>query len=502
MPLNLLKLQEQLSYEIDNGGMCFGIAHMAIQAIIRDDLRTYIKRIDYLEKVLPAYRYNDENTAIRIIKYKIKLAEKKRLKIFKGQLRASFNDEELILLNIRSWLDGVQIYNGSLKVFPTIYQGNAREKARKLFYKNSYDKQDRSIFLAIKEVGMLTREWMEDLFKIIKDSKEPIAYSISSDGHMIAVGKSSNYNSIYLISHDYHTCITNEENLYKRVLYSFNLDQKINDIALCVCKFSYKEQKIISNKYYPPKYDEHLGKLLSIAMMQNNILVIHECLEQINKSKGINTQVLLAAKHSDGTPGLSLALQYAHAEAIKIYMKTIVESGISMTDKLVLLAAKDSDGTPGLSIAFEDGYAEAIKIYIETIVESRISITDKLVLLAAKRHDGTPGLFMALQKGHAEAIKIYIEIILKSNIIKKQELLAAKMPDGTSGLFMALQKGHAEASKAYTETISESRISIRDKQELLADTFLNKALKNSGNIDSYLTDDSSGEWWNDIFSSL
>ena len=95
MPLNLLGLQKELGYKVNDGGICHGIAHMAIQAIIRDDLGTYIKRIHYLDKVFT--EHDDENTAIQAITNKITSAEEKRLKIFKQKQRPSFNNEELIL---------------------------------------------------------------------------------------------------------------------------------------------------------------------------------------------------------------------------------------------------------------------------------------------------------------------------------------------------------------------------------------------------------------------
>ena len=414
MPLNLLGLQKELGCKVNDGGICHGIAHMAIQAIIRDDLGTYIKRIHYLDKVLT--EHDDENTAIQAITNKITSAEEKRLKIFKQKQRPSFNNEELILLNIRSWLDGVQIYQGSSEVLTVKSQNYELLRAQELFYKNSHDERDRSIFLITNELGMLTREWMSVLFLKIKYSKEPIAYSISSPEHIIAVGKSSNFKSIYLINHDKHRCITDEENLYLQVLNSFGY-QKTYNIALSISKFSYKNQKVIYRCNRLTRCSKHLGKLLNIAMMENNIPAIYECLKQINKTKGISKQELLAAKDNKGYPGLHIALQNGHAEAIKVYIKTIVEtSGIGIRDEQELLATKAPDGHPGLFMALRNGHAEAIKVYIETIVEtSRIGIRDKQELLAAKAPSGYPGLFVALQLGHSEAVSCYLKNIKDDN---------------------------------------------------------------------------------------
>ncbi|MBK2035593.1 ankyrin repeat domain-containing protein, partial [Francisella tularensis subsp. novicida] len=77
MAIDLLKLQKKLGYDVDTGGMCYGIAYMAIQAIIRDDLAAYISRIEYLEKTLSQHN-NNQDAAINEIVEKINVAYEKR----------------------------------------------------------------------------------------------------------------------------------------------------------------------------------------------------------------------------------------------------------------------------------------------------------------------------------------------------------------------------------------------------------------------------------------
>ncbi|KHS54779.1 hypothetical protein RB23_04570, partial [Francisella tularensis subsp. holarctica] len=67
MAIDLLKLQNKLGYGVAARGMCHGIAYMAIQAIIRDALETYISRIRYLEETLSQHNNNQDAAINEII---------------------------------------------------------------------------------------------------------------------------------------------------------------------------------------------------------------------------------------------------------------------------------------------------------------------------------------------------------------------------------------------------------------------------------------------------
>ncbi|MBK2356673.1 ankyrin repeat domain-containing protein [Francisella hispaniensis] len=452
MAIDLLKLQEKLGYSVNKGGMCYGIAYMAIQAIIRDDLERYISRINYLEKTLLQHN-NNQDDAIDEIVEKINAAYEKR------KNKQNLDSEEIKLLDILNWLDGVQIYFNQNKLFS---DSQNYEIATNFFSANTNqeEKENRKIFVIAKELNMLTEKLINDIFDKIDNSKDPIAFSLSSVDHIISIGKSSNYMPIYLISHDIHKHITSSRHLYSEVIHAFNYSLRT---ALSIMTYSYQEANI-SIKYVTNNLDkDDLPKLLCIALKEGHPEAIKAYIGCISNLRGINKQELLAAKKPNGIPGLFMALQNGHSEAVKAYIEGIFNfDGIN---KQELLAAKSKDVTPGLYMSLYNGHSEAVKVYIECI--SNFDGIDKQELLAAKTQDGTPGLCMALQDGHSEAIKVYIECISKFAGINKQELLAAKIQDdGTPGLFMALQEGQSAAIKAYIESIS-NLVGI-DKQELLA----------------------------------
>ncbi|AEE87498.1 hypothetical protein FNFX1_1112 [Francisella cf. novicida Fx1] len=452
MAIDLLKLQKKLGYSVDTGGMCYGIAYMAIQAIIRDDLVTYISRIEYLEKTLSQHN-NNQDAAINEIVEKINVAYEKR------KNKQNLDCDEIKLLDILNWFDGVQIYHNYNNV---LSGGRNYEIATNFFSANTNqnEKENRKIFVIAKELNILTKELIDDIFDKIDNSKEPIAFSLSTSDHIISIGKSSNYKPIYLINHDIHKHILNERSLYSEVFCAFKYSMRI---ALSIFRYSYQEENI-SIKYVTNNLDkDDLCNLLCLALQDGYVEAIKVYIDAISNLSGINKQQLLAAKKkNDGAPGLCLALQNGHSEAIKVYIEGI--SNLSGINKQELLAAKKQNGTPGLFMALQEGHSEAIKVYIEGI--SNLSGINKQQLLAAKRSDGTPGLSVALYCGHAEAIKTYIEGITNLSGINKQELLAAKISDGTPGLFMALQNGHAEAIKAYIEGIFN--IPGINRRELLA----------------------------------
>ncbi len=187
---------------------------------------------------------------------------------------------------------------------------------------------------------------------------------------------------------------------------------------------------------------------------------------------GTDLLTLLNAKDGNGTPGLFMALQNGHDDAISAYGELLEAAGISGADLLTLLSTEDTNGTPGLYMALQEGRANAIRAYGELLKAMRIPDTELLTLLNAKDTNGRTGLFMALQEGHADAIKAYGEL-LKAMRIPDTELLTllnAKDTNGRTGLFMALQEGHADAIKAYGELLEATRIPDTELLALLSTT--------------------------------
>ena len=199
-----------------------------------------------------------------------------------------------------------------------------------------------------------------------------------------------------------------------------------------------------------------------------------------------STDTVEAANDSDVTvlaaltPSL-LYLLMRHGQlnnsSMDLLKTTLSEVRSDNLHKLIeLLAAKRGDGTPGLFVALQNGHHEAISAYFEVIKQLRDTIEPGVIweLLAAKDKIGTSGLHMALEHGHPQAIRAYVEGIKQFGAIIEpgglKELLAAKDEFGNSGLVMALQNGDQEVISAYVECINQFRDIIGPEaiKELLA----------------------------------
>jgi ankyrin repeat protein len=228
----------------------------------------------------------------------------------------------------------------------------------------------------------------------------------------------------------------------------------------------------ISNK--PVKVEKKLTLFASDLLTPTHIYYLlannfHHDLDQLwnrlKKSGGSSLEnlfTLVAAKNSEGTPGLWWALQDGHAEVIKIYKKFLPE--FCESEYLIdLLAAKDEEGTPALYMALQNGHTEAIKAYGELL---QFADSNYLVeLLAAKDEDGTPGLCMALRYGRADTIREYgklIQSIPGAEVGDLVDILAAKASNEVPGLSMALIAGHGAAIEAYGELLQLLGLKVGD----------------------------------------
>ncbi len=203
---------------------------------------------------------------------------------------------------------------------------------------------------------------------------------------------------------------------------------------------------------------------------------LREMISQLDtlRRSGVNLLNLLSAKAVNATPGLYMALQEGHADAIRAYGELLKATDISGADLLNLIHAQDENGTPGLYMALQEGHADAIRAYGELLKATDISGADLLNLIRAQDENGTPGLYMALQEGHADAIRAYGELLKGAQIagLDLLDLFSAKHIDGTPGLYIALQQGHRNAIAAYCNVILTTSTQLDKNQKTLLLTIL------------------------------
>jgi len=174
-----------------------------------------------------------------------------------------------------------------------------------------------------------------------------------------------------------------------------------------------------------------------------------------SKEEGIS---FLAAKRSDGMPGLYWALQDGHADTIRAFGEVLVELKVPLDKCAELLEAKRADGVPGLYGALHNGHADAIRALGEVLKGLQMPPDKCIDLLAAKRVNGVSGLYGALHNGHADAIRALGEVLkgLQLPPDKCIDLLAPQ--NHISGLFKAAENGHADAIAAFGKVLKELQV--------------------------------------------
>jgi ankyrin repeat protein len=77
-----------------------------------------------------------------------------------------------------------------------------------------------------------------------------------------------------------------------------------------------------------------------------------------------------------------LALKNGHTETVKVFTEVVSNSTLRDPEKTQLLAAKFSNGTPGLFLALKNGHTETVKAFAEVVSVSNLSANVKKELLS------------------------------------------------------------------------------------------------------------------------
>lgn len=160
---------------------------------------------------------------------------------------------------------------------------------------------------------------------------------------------------------------------------------------------------------------------------------------------------LLAAKRLNGTPGFHMALFNGHAEAVTAFgvLLKLLPEDLQKTALPGLLEAKDNKNIPGLYEAFQQNQAKTVRAFRNLLQLFPEEVREPILFSLLKTHDpeGTPILSRPLEEGNTEAVTACGELLQllppKMQEIVLPDLIAAKSFGST------LQKGRAETVKAF-----------------------------------------------------
>ncbi|WP_230382531.1 hypothetical protein [Piscirickettsia salmonis] len=187
-----------------------------------------------------------------------------------------------------------------------------------------------------------------------------------------------------------------------------------------------------------------------------------------NTYRGSDAYVL-AAKTSNGMPGLHMALKNGHHQAIANYIDGILEADLDKADLYQLLIAKAADGTPGLNIAAQNKHAQALAVYIKKVLSAGLTYSAALQLLISEDPMGNPVFNFVMKKGGTDTVTVYVDGILHSNFDEadKVKLLHACTSEGDSGLAQAMTNGRFKTVEIFFNDIISSNLSEQAKKLLL-----------------------------------
>jgi uncharacterized protein len=157
--------------------------------------------------------------------------------------------------------------------------------------------------------------------------------------------------------------------------------------------------------------------------------------EQIANRSDTERITLLAAKNTDGSPGLCLALQFGHADLVKSLRELLPL--IPKEQRAELLAAKDAGGIPGVLEASDNGHDDTVEALFEGLLQL-LPVEQRIEWIVA---DETPESSLALQNRHAAAVTVLDELLRWIEADQQYQLLL----DLQRGLTMlAAQDGHTD----------------------------------------------------------
>ncbi|QIV96098.1 hypothetical protein E4K63_04350 [Allofrancisella inopinata] len=485
---------KRLGYTINEDGMCYGVAFMAIQAIIRNDINTYVNRLRFINgyedklrnyKVInlnPLPEHHDLDTIYinpSNKKYSFHYNKEGTLELITGKLPAEIANETNSIsppLIIPS-KEGLKKLKEFFAIELLVRDINKAEIIRRA---NKDKLQPQQSLIAIDKL-LSIKPWLEGI---------AIYFGLESPQNLSTEEEAvwnKNFNTWDGDNKPFtHQGYNRGRELFKRPKHSQenrpNLRRTISNIGN---RGSIQENKVLKRSNSTTYFNLTLfGEQEKERQKDNSIYLLKKHLGLYTKN---NTWDLIKNLLINEKPTACLLSRASHVIAIG----GSNEMGYHLIDhdrykRLAFSDVHSQNGGNILESLFRETISDANQEYAISILVFGVEQSgDNLVvpeegfdepkrdywknLLPIPKSDNAGLLYLALGNGHASAVTAYINSINGISLDKKIELLAAKNKNGTPGLFMALQEGHALAVTAYTNAINGiSGINTAKKIELLA----------------------------------
>src|SRR5579883_955048 len=430
----LLKAMAFLGYEIDPNGMCFGIAHMAKQAILAGELSQFCQRIRLINDVFNFVFLNGEvNNSLTTIEERHAFVKQEL-----EDLRGSDTDPNNEFINILAFFDGIKLYhNGYLDSH--LFEPDKRptsQDATPPFVSALVE----SIKLA-KEGGVhllndpltkiSTRKELETSFENLRNRLKKIAplqqafaIVLSNPVHAITISYDAESDLWIVINPD--TLMKNPNSLTKKWIGK--------EISSALSReFSFSDDKLtnISIESYvshdPQKTKDCENELMAwLDDERKRSLQEDNLLDKTNKVDSYNVSWLWMAAYRGDLNALQ-SLINASKNLNVLNENGEISKYITLEQGLIDINLPNEQAMTPLYAAAHNGHKK--------IVEELIGAGAKVNL---PNIEGVTPLYVAAHNGHKDIVQMLITAGANVNLPDKE---------GTTPLFIAAQNGNLEIVK-------------------------------------------------------
>ncbi len=405
----ILESMHRLGYEIKEKGMCYGIAHMAVQATMRGELDKFLTRM----KSLASGELKEELS--RILRKRKRSAPLSASSSGLGGREGPLNKKEKEELALLSFFDGIFMYAGNnyLNSFQDwrktheIFNMGINWSIQTVFIRKDTDKIKNIISWALKQ-------------------EEVLSITLSYSGHTISLNKKTD-GSLILVNHDLVTEIREDDESVEEIKRAMNHEDIFIADFISVSPLDLSSLAINFDLY--SDFDEAsiknlvqdgskilLEKAIYLSAQKGSLDIIRALIEEIKISPRIDDlrDIINSEDLNRKFTPLFVASFNGHIEIVKI----LLEHGADINK---INTSEGGDEVTPLIAAVQCGHVEIVKILLD-----QGAYIDKPEV----EHEFTP-LVAAVQFGHVEIVKI----LLSSPLVDVDK----RRKDGESALFFAIK---------------------------------------------------------------
>lgn len=411
----LISLMKKLGYKSNERGVCFGYAHMGMQALLANDLKLFNERVELMCSINEGQLTDKIEDAKRKSVHLVQEAKLAGIPLKNFSIADKLTPEERALIDITAFSEGVELYqNTSLYkyLFDKKLESDQDTKAAVAIVASDSLKEKGNIANPLRFIGNYDQNELTQYFKSLKETilatsppfTHPMSLILCSGNHAISVGFVDNQ-WVFIDANSIPTeYIRDDIIIAEKVLKALSRNEYIT---------------LETRVYVASENKNEAAHLLDSWQQDSRWQSLHK--PSINKAERID---------SVGNNLLDMAVMTNHPDTVdsilKLKFKSVVEESI-----------KDSLGNPFslFLIAVSCGYADVLKVFLKQELEPEI--------LSA-------GFLMAAKEGHGNIMKI----LCSDKRFNVNELPEDSLEERTP-LIMAIELEHDEVIKAL---LSDERV--------------------------------------------